>query len=981
MQKSLVSYLISAIIATGVCSQAVSFEGENTKNVATIAKQQNVGFKIIANNIKKSPSDTATYQAILLDNEMTVLLISDPKANKSLMSAILPVGAMEDPISQQGLAHYLEHMALMGSKKFPQTNGLTDFLSKNGGHRNASTSKSRTAYYLSVNNNAFDEAVARLADALSEPLLLEKNSKKEINAVNAEMVRGKSSEARLTFSVNLATSNPKHPMTKFSTGNNETLSDKPNSKLQDELQKFHKEYYSANLVKAVLYSDQSIEQLQKLAVKTLGLMKNKNVQKPTVNVPLYREQDKSVVISYKPINPIKVLNISFDFPNDEDKFKHKTYRYLSSVLGGNTDNTLSDYLVKEGLILGMSLDGNSNINRNTGVFNFNLVLTDKGLEQKDKIISMVFEYIDKVKKEGIQESYFNEMKDILNREFTHLKHKKTLSFIENISDKMLMYPLENVINSSFEITTMDKKAIKEKLEAMTLDNARILLVSENVKTDKKTPHLNAPYSIRKITNEEKSKWLDFKNNPKMQLPSLNPYVTTDFSLNKTENRKKPKQIVLNQGEKIYAMNSFYFLKEPKAVVNLEFELPFNLEINDKKIKESTALAMLFSMFGLDQSKITTQAIKAGISRDISYDDGLTITLSGYTQHFDRLLQDTLLQMKNFKPNEQWLEQARKQILDGIASLKKQNSLAQADYGFYFLTYYPFVNEEKSIKIVKEITLQDIEKAQETLFDKVVGVKAFSVGNLSDKQVKGLIASGEKYIKNSKTQLNDRNFIDFSNISQKVSYVQNVPNEDNAVVATYMVKGNNDLQNYALSSLLEDIISDWYFNDLRTDKQLGYVVSASSVKVGKTSGLSFSVQSPNTTPKDIMMHNERFFRETLDRLQTLSDQEFEKYREGLLKVMKRKPETLVAEFNRFSGDFYKNELNFDRREKTISKIEKLTKKQIIDFYKQAVIDQSGFVFISQALGTKSKPSDAFYADDVKIIKSIEQLQKSLPISHW
>ena len=163
------------------------------------------------------------------------------------MAASLPVGSIEDPIQQQGLAHYLEHMVLMGSKQYPETNGLIKFLAQNGGHNNAFTSAERTSYYVQVNNNAFDEAVARLADALSAPLLSEHYSKKEINAVNAEMIRAKSNDHQLVYSVNLATANPSHPATKFTVGNHETLSNKPDSNLQKALEQFYQTYYSANL--------------------------------------------------------------------------------------------------------------------------------------------------------------------------------------------------------------------------------------------------------------------------------------------------------------------------------------------------------------------------------------------------------------------------------------------------------------------------------------------------------------------------------------------------------------------------------------------------------------------------------------------------------------------------------------------------------------------------------------------------------------
>lgn len=72
--------------------------------------------------IRKSDKDAREYQAIRLDNGMTVLLVSDPQAVKSLSALVVPVGSLEDPDAHHGLAHYLEHMTLMGSKN---THSLT----------------------------------------------------------------------------------------------------------------------------------------------------------------------------------------------------------------------------------------------------------------------------------------------------------------------------------------------------------------------------------------------------------------------------------------------------------------------------------------------------------------------------------------------------------------------------------------------------------------------------------------------------------------------------------------------------------------------------------------------------------------------------------------------------------------------------------------------------------------------------------------
>lgn len=161
----------------------------------------------IKETIRKSDKDDRLYQAIRLENGMEVLLVSDPKAVQSLAALVVPVGSLQDPDNYLGLAHYLEHMLLMGSKRYPQPDALAEYLKMHGGSHNASTAPYCTA--------------DRLADAIAEPLLAKKYVQRERNAVNAELTRAR--DGMLMAQISAETINPSHPGARFSGGNLETL--------------------------------------------------------------------------------------------------------------------------------------------------------------------------------------------------------------------------------------------------------------------------------------------------------------------------------------------------------------------------------------------------------------------------------------------------------------------------------------------------------------------------------------------------------------------------------------------------------------------------------------------------------------------------------------------------------------------------------------------------------------------------------------
>lgn len=982
MRTAFLRYTTAALLVWGALYSANGL-AETSTAVAesqTATSQQAVGFHYLNAKIQKSPTDKAAYKAIRLENGMEVLLISDESANKSLFAVGLPVGSMEDPIEQQGLAHYLEHMILMGSKAFPETNSLDAFLTKHGGMNNAYTAPDRTVYYLQVNHAAFDEAVARLSDAFAAPLLSETNAKKEVNAVNAEMVRAKSSDGHLVLAVNRATSNPAHPMTKFAVGNKESLSDKPNSRLHDELGKFYQQYYSANLMKAVLYSNQTLDKLATLASQTLGKVENKNLTVPTVDVPLLREQDRGVVIHYKPVVPTKLLAISFDMPEDKAEFKRKSGEYLSYMFSNNTEGTLADYLVKQGLSdSGISADYTADVSRNRGDFTLYIYLTEKGLKEQDHILSLVFQQIEQIKQAGIQQSYFDELKESLSQDFQHLRVDKNFNYVAELVSQMLIYPLENIIDQPYVTTEMDTQAIKDKLDLMTIENARILVVDEKAITDRKTPYFEAPYAIAKMTEAQKAKWQDFQHNPSLKLPQPNPYFTTDFSLNKVDkSRSVPTAVVEQAGTQIYAMPSRYFSEEAKARVQISFAI----EPKEESVKQTVSAALLNIMDGLSRRKMDFQASVAGLNAElVSGENGIELNAEGYTQNLANLLYDYLLNFSRFELTQAAFEQAKQRYAESLDALEKENAQRQASAALSNFGQFPYYELAHKREALAQVSLADIQQLRDKLRTAVTGVRLLSVGNFADEQLQALLKRVETVIAN-KNQTNETDrYLDISQSQRKLNFIKSIPHEDNAFAISYFPNGYDEIDGNVRASLLGNIIANWYFDDLRTDKQLGYVVSARPNRFGKTAGLTFTVQSPTASPKTIMEHNQRFIKESADRLNAMPTEEFEKYRNSLLDILQHKPDSLLREFSDYSRDFARGNYRFDRKAKMIERLSTLTKQEMLDFYQQALVKQRGFVFASQAIGTKAEINQVAELNGFERVESIEKLQKEFEIKRY
>lgn len=950
-------------------------------SIQTASTSVQAGYRFLPDEIRKNPKDKAKYRAIQLSNGMTVLLIADPEANHALIATTLPVGSMEDPNRQLGLAHYLEHMIFMGSQRYPQTSGLQNFLQKHGGGINALTTPSQTAYFLQVNHAGFEEAASRLADALAFPRLPTKAAAKERNAIHAEFVRAQANEGQRIASVSRAVINPQHPLSRFAIGNLHTLRDKPGSKLHHELKAFHQRHYSANLFKTVLYGKQNIEQLAELAAATFGRMPNKQRTAPATQTELMLESQRNIIVSYRPLSPTKIITLSFSFPDEIHQFRSKTYAYLAYLLMNRSENTLSDYLIREGLSdSGIIASVVPFVGRSRSEFSITVNLTDKGWHDRERIIAMIFRQLAEIRQHGIDPAYYQEIRENQKQTFEHLHTHKTTSFVSTLATNMLHYPLQHVLDVAFIAEGFDAKDATAKLDAMTPSTVTLTEISDTLSPKLRTPHFNAPYSVRKITAAERVRWQDWQNLPAISLPEKNPYFATDFSNNNAGiTRDKPKLLTEGPGLQVYNMPSALFPNDP----HVHFRAVFNIYPPASDLKSTISASILNYMLHLNQSKISFQAAVAGMGVDISPSrNSLMIESSGYAQHLPRLTEDYVREFAQMPLSQALLDQGRQRYFEALDAQKQAGSLAQAVHIFDRFETYPAYETEAEREAVAAITLADIENLRRRLLNEATSMRVISVGNFSDSQVEKLTDTLQQHIKHSNHSLHRSRYPEVGNVARKISHTVTVPHEDNALSVLYIPNGYTHRESSIRANLLRRIISQWYFDDLRTDKQLGYHVGIDTHTIGQRSGLRFSVQSANTLLSEIMHHNQRFFQETLTKLEKLSDADFEQHRNAMLERLERKHESLHQEADGYMRDFTGHHRQFNSRQKGIDTLKKLSKADIITYYRQAVIDDGKkFVFAAQALGRKASVSKSLSLPGFEQITSISQLQSEFEIKEF
>ena len=106
----------------------------------------------------------------------------------------IKTGTKNEPAGYNGLAHLTEHLLFKGTKN-RSSNAINNALEKLGGELNAYTTKEETVVHATVLKQDVAKAVDLLVDLVCNPLILEKDLKKERGVVVDEINSYKDSPA------------------------------------------------------------------------------------------------------------------------------------------------------------------------------------------------------------------------------------------------------------------------------------------------------------------------------------------------------------------------------------------------------------------------------------------------------------------------------------------------------------------------------------------------------------------------------------------------------------------------------------------------------------------------------------------------------------------------------------------------------------------------------------------------------------------
>lgn len=892
-------------------------------------------------NITKSDEDHRLYRGLELSNHMKVLLVSDPKTDKSSAAMDVNVGFLSDPKEVYGLAHFCEHMLFLGTKKYPNENDYNKFLSEHGGSSNAATYLDHTLYYFDIIPEKLSQALDRFSQFFISPLFTESATEREINAVNSEHEKNIPNDLWRLDQLNKHLANPDHPFNTFGTGNKDTLLRIPkenNIDVRNKLLEFHDKWYSSNIMSLAVLGKESLDELEEMVVELFSGVSNKNVEAPEWKTHPFKDDQFQTIVYVSPVKDVRNLNIVFPSEDFTEQYKSSPSHYISHLMGHEGPGSILSVLKARGWSNSL-VAGNKPAPRGIGFFAVAVDLTEEGINHVDEIVELVFQYLNMLKKEGPQKWVQDENRDIAQMIFRFKDKESPRSYISSLVHSIQEYPMEDVLSANYMLTEWRPDLVEDSWKNFVPEKVRISVIAKQFEKDldKKEPWYGTKYHIEKIPDATIQRWKEVGLCPDLKMPEKNEFIPTDFNLYPIDEDVTEFPIIVEDT----ALTRVWFKQDdqfllPKANLMCDFVSP--LAYLDPLNCNLTH--MLVQLFKDALNEYAYAAELAGLKWElINTKYGLILGIGGYNNKQHIFLKKIMDKLTNFKIDPKRFNIIKETYVRNLKNFAAEQPYQHAVYYLTVLLTEHSWTKQELLAAVDQMTIERLEAFIPQILSKM-HIECLIHGNVNKEKALELVHVIEDSLTSSMNmspllprQLLLNRELKLEDGCQYSYEVKNNVHKSSCVELYYQC-GLQSKENNMKLELVAQILHEPCFNILRTKEQLGYIVFSGVRRSNGVQGLRIIVQS-DRHPNYLDSRIEAFLDSMLTHIIEMSEEDFVKHREAWAAQRLEKPKQLNALTNRFWSEITTQQYHFDRANIEVAYLRSLTKNDIIEFYKEVL----------------------------------------------
>ena len=882
--------------------------------------------------------DQREYRYIDLPNRLRVLLVSDPATDKSAASLRVQAGSGDDPAERQGLAHFLEHMLFLGTAKYPDSAEYQDFINAHGGSHNAYTSVDHTNYFFDIEPDSLEPALDRFSQFFVAPLFTPEYVQREANAVDSEYRMGLKDDARREYDVLRELVQPGHPLGKLAVGNLQTLRPTEGD-IRAELLAFHQRRYSANLMTLVVLGKQPLDALEAMVRPRFGAIEDRDAT-ALANVPeLFAPGQLPLEVHIRPEKETRELSMLFPVPSSRDRPAAKPLDYIGNLLGHEGPGGLLSVLKARGLAEGLGAGAGFDL-FGQDAFQVTVQLTEKGLAERDAVVALVFRAIGQLREGGVDDWRYREQAALGDLGFRFREKGSASATVIGIANGLVDYPVAEVLRGPYLYADYDAALIRGYLDRMQPANLLLTVTDRGVQTDRQSRWFATPHSTRALDAAVLAA-AAAKAEP-LVLPAPNVFLPDRVATKAVPAGASSLPVALAEepGYRLWHLQDAEF-PGPKASLYLQL-----LSGRANATVRDAALASLFTLLVEDElNEFAYPATLAGLAYGVSPSSrGLSVKLTGYEQRMGLLLDKILHSLQRSEFPAERFASLKTELVRELGNSSRERPYSQlVDRLGNTLVQRSYPDTELRAALA-EVTPADLATFAAALrADATVEVLAH--GNLLADEARALGAKARDALRGTSGAAAPAVEVLALPSGPSVQSVK-IEHPDSALLM-YLQGGSSDVGERARVALAGQILGPSFFNELRTERQLGYVVFAQPYPFARVPGLLLGAQSPVAGPVALAKE----FRAYLDRqakaLGDMSEESFATQRDALAARLREKPKSLGEKTERLWSDLGLGSWGFDDREQVAQAVDALSKEAWLGYFRSrlAAADAASLLVLS------------------------------------
>ena len=868
-------------------------------------------------------------------------------------SVAFNVGYFADSTECEGLSHFLEHMVFMGSAAFPGENYFGEWLQENWGSDNAMTDSENTVFYFECNPTRLREALEIFSGFFLAPLIKLDSVDREVTAVESEferVVNNDSVRAELLLS---SLAREGHPFGKFGWGNRASLTESApykEGRLRDVLLEHWRKHYHAKRMSIALVGAEDLDTLEKWVVDIFGDMRDDGDDAIDLHV--------SEASPYESIVPIRVLttqvkdgqtlSITHELPAWTQKnYKFKSAAYVETLLGHEGHGSLFAELKRRGWASDLRAGvGAGGIDSSTAgaLFGTTISLTDEGLERVDDVIELFFAYVNMLRAAGPQEWFWQEIKQLCEIDFRFREPEDASEYAERLVADIRKYDPEDILCGPDLYEAFRPDEIREIINLMTPKRAIVVVQRHDWNGEgedvEREPWINFPFKRETLKPELLDSWTKADAGKRLHYPAPNPYIASDFRIRAPPSERVDTLFSPSIVHECKVMRIWHRLddrfRQPRSCMYFQVTLP--------KIPESALGMMLTQLFvamcedSVNES-VYYPAHLAGMEIEISASasySGFVLSLEGLSDKLGEVAVSYFKTLTSLKVDGERFEKKKEERLRDVHNLCLTPA-KHAKRTLEILLKQKDATQEDKAKALQSMTASDLQTFIDGVWEQA-HVETLMIGNLSDDEARSVGESVRSCLPG----------IAIEEGAWPETRIASVPmgahlfsvkaindDETNNVVCYYFQLGESTWRGRAFIILMQSLMQEKLFDQLRTKETLGYSVSCSFDSTHEILGYRVAVESAFHPPHFVSSRMAAFLRTFPDIVEQLDDESYEKTRQSVVDDILADDVNLRDEAIRHWAHLVNQKYQFHRGRHVGQIISEISKQEAADWCREHI----------------------------------------------